>query len=73
MNDMTVRPQPWWRFPIVWMVFGGPAIVVVAAVATTVIAVRGADPEVRDRPAAVAADAMAPATQARNHAVSVQR
>ena len=73
MNDMTMRPQPWWRFPIVWLVVGGPALVVVAAVATTVIAVRGADPEVRDQPRAVAADPMAPATQARNHAVSVQR
>ena len=23
MNDMTMRPQPWWRFPIVWLVVGG--------------------------------------------------
>ena len=27
----TTSPQPWWRFPHVWMVVAGPAIVVVAS------------------------------------------
>lgn len=36
--------QPWWAFPIVWMVIGGPAIVVVAGIATAVIAWKHVDP-----------------------------
>jgi uncharacterized protein len=35
--------RPWWREPMVWLVIGGPAVVVVAAVITAVIAIRGAD------------------------------
>jgi uncharacterized protein len=35
---------PWWRVGMVWLVLGGPAVVVVAAIATAVIAYRGADP-----------------------------
>jgi hypothetical protein len=49
---------------MVWLVIGGPAIVVVAAVATAVIAIRGADP-VMTEPAA-SAGAERPAVQARN-------
>ena len=37
------RPLPWWRLGMVWLVLSGPAAVIVAGVATTVIAVRGAD------------------------------
>lgn len=36
--------KPWWTFPIVWMVIGGPAIVVVAGIATAVIAWKHVDP-----------------------------
>ncbi|HEX5372873.1 MAG TPA: nitrogen fixation protein FixH [Aquabacterium sp.] len=36
--------QPWWTFPIVWMVIGGPAIVVVAGITTAVIAWKHVDP-----------------------------
>jgi hypothetical protein len=36
--------KPWWTFPIVWMVIAGPAIVVVAAIATAVIAWKNVDP-----------------------------
>lgn len=47
MNKPEVRPVlPWWRVPMVWLVLSGPAIVVVAGIATAVIAVRGADPVV---------------------------
>ena len=61
-------PSPWWQHRMMWLVLGGPALVVVAAIATAVIAVRGADTvlnhdEVPDRVAA-------PAEQARNHAAS---
>jgi hypothetical protein len=54
---------------MMWLVVGGPLLVVVAAIATAVIAVRGADPvlrvtEVQPTPSA------APAIQARNHAAT---
>lgn len=62
--------RPWWRYGMVWLVIGGPAAVVVAAVATAVVAVRGADPVVTApaAPRAGATDdaAQTPAVQARN-------
>ena len=69
-TSLAVGPTlPWWRVGMVWLAFGGPALVVVAALVTAVIAVRGADPVLQDR--AVAADsATAPALQARNHAAT---
>jgi len=65
---------PWWRFTIVWVVIGGPVAVVLAGIATTAIAFRGADPAVPEAvPHATplqraGAIATAPALQARNHA-----
>lgn len=62
-NDATNPKLPWWRVGMVWLVLCGPALVVVAGIATTVIAVAGAD-------AALQADqtvaAKAPAVQVRN-------
>ena len=29
---------PWWRFPMVWLVIGGPAVVVLASFATLALA-----------------------------------
>lgn len=60
--------QPWWRFRMVWFAIAGPALVVVAALATAVIAVRGADTVLRVEPSASVAHT--PAVQARNHAAS---
>lgn len=59
---------PWWRVPMVWLVIGGPATVVVAAVITAVIAIRGADPVIGQQPEAKFADR--PAVQGRNHAAT---
>jgi len=69
---------PWWRYGMVWLVISGPLVVVVAAIVTAVIAVRGADPIISDVPAAVAAGATTPssetpAMQARNHAATAKR
>jgi hypothetical protein len=66
--------QPWWRVGMMWLVIGGPAVVVAAAIVTAVIAVRGADPVIRDaqRPRTEAAADM-PAQQARNHAATPAR
>ena len=43
---------PWWRVGMVWLVVGGPLIVVIASLVTTGIAVYGAE-EVLTRPASV--------------------
>lgn len=39
-----VSPKGWWREPYLWLVIGGPLVVVVAAIATAVIAVKNPDP-----------------------------
>ena len=62
-------PSPWWRHPMMWLVVGGPLAVVVAATATAVIAVRGADP-VLTVAATPVVRSTTPALQARNHAAT---
>jgi len=70
MNPSTLLPTlPWWRVPTVWLVIAGPAIVVVASTITGVIAWRGGDVPVL-KATAPQAQAMSPATQARNHAAA---
>lgn len=70
------RAAAWWRFGIVWLVFGGPAAVVLASIATMVIAFNGADPTVPEaqvpvvRTLGATARANAPALQIRNHAAT---
>jgi hypothetical protein len=53
---------------MVWLVLAGPAIVVAAALATAVIAIRDADPIVRADGSKSFADT--PAVQGRNHAAT---
>lgn len=43
-NDDTRPCPPWYRFPLVWMVIGGPGVVVVASFTTLWLAVRTPDP-----------------------------
>ncbi len=62
---------PWWRLPIVWMVIGGPAAVVVASFATLALAILNPDP-VLDT-SQQAGGAKTPAMQARNHAATPPR
>ena len=76
--------MPWWRVTMVWVVLSGPLAVVLASLATAVVAWRHIDPVLTDarpghaRPAddvAVPAspkDRLAPALKARNHAASPQ-
>lgn len=57
---------PWWRVRMVWLVIGGPLVVVVASFVTLALALRHPDP-------VLAADtevdaATTPAIAARNHA-----
>jgi hypothetical protein len=54
---------------MVWLVIGGPAVVVVASIVTFVIAARGGDRPLLEAPLSQAGT-MAPATQARNHAAT---
>lgn len=68
------KVPPWWRVGMVWLVLGGPAIVVVASVGTAVVAYRGADEVLVQtasaREAPVRPDSHTPAIAARNHAAT---
>jgi hypothetical protein len=71
----TEAPAPaWWRLPIVWMVIGGPAAVVVASFVTLALAIRHPDPVLTESAAAPRSPgSQLPAMQARNHAATPQR
>jgi uncharacterized protein len=84
-SPATQRPVAWWRVPQMWLVVGGPLVVVVASIITAVIAVKGADPvlnkeayerdlkSVQNLEGQARVDALIklqPAHQARNHAAS---
>jgi uncharacterized protein len=66
--------QPWWRFGLVWMVFGGPAVVVVAGFITLYIAVTNPDPVLQVMPRTAVQERQGithvPAMQGRNHAAT---
>ena len=76
----TPPPAPWWRHAFVWLIFGLPASAVVAATASGIVAMRGADPVVPEYSEAArqAAEesltreegARVPAELARNHAAT---
>jgi hypothetical protein len=74
-NERKVEDtRPWWREGMVWLVIGGPLVVVVAGTVTAFIAWHGRDPEI-ERSETVqqrvqAKDPLAPALGARNHAVT---
>ncbi|MEO8120743.1 MAG: FixH family protein [Rhodoferax sp.] len=71
---------PWWKYGHVWMVFAGPAVVVVAGFITLYLAVTRPDPVITEDyyrksvesnkalETDVNAASLAPAVQARNHA-----
>ncbi len=70
----SAEPTPtvaWWRLPIVWLVIGGPALVVVASFITLALAIGNPDP-VLVTPAAKS-KAEQPAVQGRNHAATPGR
>jgi uncharacterized protein len=79
-------PRPWFREPLVWMVIGGPLLVVIASMITLALAIKYPD-EVIQKPAAPAVSeqmlknltpeeraavlsSMEPAQKARNHVAS---
>ena len=66
--------QPWWRFGLVWMVFAGPSVVVVAGFITLYIAITNPDPVLTVTPRSAMQERQgithAPAMQGRNHAAT---
>lgn len=80
LQSANEKPK-WWKSGYAWLVFGGPAIVVVASLSTVYIAVNGQDPvlahdESQNDKALIEAktaeekNALEPAVQARNHAAT---
>jgi hypothetical protein len=67
-SDAETPPPPWWRLPIVWLVIGGPLLVVVASFATLALAIRYPDPVLTTPKARTSAET--PAMEARNHAAT---
>lgn len=74
MPEQNTASKPWWRFPMMWLVVGGPAAVVVASFATLTLAITDPDPVIEQsaRPSADGIDdaAQQPAMRARNHAAT---
>lgn len=69
-NLAPVSNPPWWKLPIVWLVIGGPAVVVVASLFTVGIAVKHVDPVLDTSKGHVKSVEEVPAVQGRNHAAS---
>jgi uncharacterized protein len=79
-TPLSADSGPWWKHGLVWMIIGGPAAVVVAGIATVVIAVRTPDPVLApdyyrrgieiNKTLAAQDKARLPALQGRNHAVT---
>ncbi len=81
-SENAAPALPWWRVPMVWVVISGPLSVVVASLATAVVAWRHIDPVLdaarpaHARPGGDVAvpgspkDSLAPAMKARNHAAT---
>jgi uncharacterized protein len=80
MTHPSSENKPWWRYGYVWLVVSGPALVVIAALATAVIAVKYQDPVLSDdyyregleinKTLAEKRREMMPAMNARNHVMT---
>jgi uncharacterized protein len=83
---LSSGPRPWFREPLVWMIIGGPLLVVVASIVTVVLALKHPDAVIQ-KPAtpavseqmlknlspeerAAVLSSLEPAQKARNHAAS---
>lgn len=74
---MDQQKQAWYKNPFVWLVIGGPSIVIVASFITLYLALSHPDPAIDDyyrkgieinKTLDAERDGMAPAIQARNNA-----
>jgi uncharacterized protein len=71
----SIDPKPpasprWWRVPTMWLVVGGPALVVAASLVTLALAIQHPDPE---ESAPGATPNGHPATQVRDHTAAAPR
>ena len=74
----TPASGPWWRYPLVWLVIGLPATVVVAGLCTAWIALHGNDSVVEEDyyrkgieiNRTLADKSLMPAQKGRNHAMT---
>lgn len=76
----TDQAKPWWKYGHVWMVLGGPLIVIVASMFTLYLAVSRPDPVTDanyyqkglelNKTLGGSPSSAAPAMQARNHAAT---
>jgi hypothetical protein len=81
-TSCSCKNKPWWTFGYVWMVIGGPLVVVLASFVTVYLAASGMDPVVDEnyyqagldinKARARTPESQAPAMQARNHAATGQ-
>ena len=66
--------RPWWRYGMVWLVIGGPLLVVIASFVSAALACHGADEVLVETPSArhlpVQPTGQTPAMTARNHAAT---
>lgn len=77
-TSMQVTEQKhWYQNPYVWMIIGGPSLVIMASFITLYLAIKNPDPAIDDyyrkgieinKTLDAENEAMAPAIQARNHA-----
>lgn len=79
-SDEELAGKPWWHFGHMWLVVGGPLVVVIASFITLYFAIKVPDPVVDadyyrkgieiNKTLNEQRDGMAPAGQARNHAAT---
>ncbi len=71
--------KPWWRYGYVWLIIGGPLVVVIASFITLYLAITRPDAVIDDyyrkgmeinKTLKAERDSMAPAMAARNHAAT---
>jgi hypothetical protein len=68
--------KPWWSYGYVWLVIGGPMVVIIASFITLYFAIKTPDPVIENyyvkgmeiNKTLEAEEALAPAMKARNHA-----
>ena len=60
----------WWREPMMWLVVGGPLVVVFAGLTTVWIAVKSADEVLPQQQVRALSAQELPAMQGRNHAAA---
>lgn len=71
---MSIRSQTgWWREPMMWLVVGGPLLVVIAGLTTVWIAMKSADEVLPHQQVKAQSAQELPAMQGRNHAAAPEK